>query len=111
MGEATKNVACVGRGTAGGVSAAQWLMQPRRPAGAPASLTAPESKKPSLEAGLFASIWWPRAESNHRHADFQSAALPTELLGREPASIAGFSGLTVRGRRCACCGSGRPRAA
>src|SRR5687767_11485383 len=25
--------------------------------------------------------WWPRAESNHRHADFQSAALPTELLG------------------------------
>src|SRR5213592_1012681 len=32
--------------------------------------------------------WWPRAESNHRHADFQSAALPTELLGREPAIIA-----------------------
>jgi hypothetical protein len=27
-------------------------------------------------------FWWPRAESNHRHADFQSAALPTELLGR-----------------------------
>ena len=26
--------------------------------------------------------WWPRAESNHRHTDFQSAALPTELLGR-----------------------------
>src|SRR6476620_12156169 len=33
------------------------------------------------------SCWWPRAESNHRHADFQSAALPTELLGREPAII------------------------
>ena len=26
--------------------------------------------------------WWPRAELNHRHTDFQSAALPTELLGR-----------------------------
>ena len=26
------------------------------------------------------SIWWLRAESNHRHIDFQSIALPTELL-------------------------------
>jgi Flp pilus assembly pilin Flp len=25
--------------------------------------------------------WWPETESNHRHADFQSAALPTELSG------------------------------
>ena len=25
--------------------------------------------------------WCPGAESNHRHADFQSAALPTELPG------------------------------
>src|SRR4029079_16986110 len=25
--------------------------------------------------------WWPRPESNQRHTDFQSAALPTELLG------------------------------
>jgi hypothetical protein len=30
---------------------------------------------------LKPKIWWPRAELNHRHTDFQSAALPTELLG------------------------------
>ncbi len=30
---------------------------------------------------MFAIIttWWLRAESNHRHEDFQSSALPTEL--------------------------------
>ncbi len=26
-------------------------------------------------------IWCPEAESNHRHEDFQSSALPTELSG------------------------------
>jgi hypothetical protein len=26
-------------------------------------------------------IGWPRAELNQRHKDFQSSALPTELLG------------------------------
>src|SRR5207302_9783873 len=30
--------------------------------------------------------WWPRTELNRRHTDFQSAALPTELLGRAGAS-------------------------
>ena len=27
------------------------------------------------------SFWWPGTESNRRHADFQSAALPSELPG------------------------------
>src|SRR4051794_9123156 len=31
--------------------------------------------------------WCPGAESNHRHADFQSAALPTELPGRREARL------------------------
>jgi hypothetical protein len=31
----------------------------------------------------IATGWWPGAESNHRHADFQSAALPTELPGHK----------------------------
>ena len=30
--------------------------------------------------------WWPGAESNCRHADFQSAALPTELPGHQLGS-------------------------
>src|SRR2546427_353387 len=30
--------------------------------------------------------WWQRPESNQRHTNFQSAALPTELLGRAGAS-------------------------
>ncbi len=30
---------------------------------------------------------WPIAESNHGHADFQSAALPTELIGQTEAEL------------------------
>src|SRR5258705_1107747 len=40
-----------------------------------------------------AESWWPRPESNQRHTDFQSAALPTELLGRT-----GAPGVGVRKR-------------
>ena len=42
--------------------------------------------KPWPFGGRFAprEIWWPRAELNHRHKDFQSSALPTELLGQGP---------------------------
>ena len=35
-------------------------------------------------------LWWPRAESNRRHCDFQSHALPTELpghAGAEPSPL------------------------
>ena len=32
---------------------------------------------------LYFSEWWPGAELNCRHEDFQSTALPTELPGRE----------------------------
>ena len=47
-----------------------------------------KKKNPAL-AGIIAirnrflelQIWCPEAESNHRHEDFQSSALPTELSG------------------------------
>src|SRR5690349_8469856 len=37
-----------------------------------------------VEVGLISFVrkkWWPGTESNRRHADFQSAALPAELPG------------------------------
>ncbi len=39
--------------------------------------------------------WWPRAELNHRHKDFQSSALPTELLGQ----VADYTKNSSSGRR------------
>ena len=38
-------------------------------------------KKPETSSGFW--NWWLGAESNHRHADFQSAALPTELPSQQ----------------------------
>jgi hypothetical protein len=40
-----------------------------------------DNKKPERLSSGFLTIWWPGAESNHRHKDFQSSALPTELPG------------------------------
>ena len=39
--------------------------------------------------------WWPEAESNRRHKDFQSSALPTELSGQKGRREKGrFGGLS-----------------
>ena len=40
----------------------------------PYSISQKEKEKDNIK-------WWPEVESNHRHNDFQSIALPTELSG------------------------------
>ena len=45
------------------------------------SFRAPREKGAVALSGVRKEKWWPGTESNHRHADFQSAALPTELPG------------------------------
>ena len=41
---------------------------------------------------LLSNLRWPEVELNHRHTDFQSVALPTELSGLFTVSLRGFSG-------------------
>src|SRR5688572_26203604 len=42
---------------------------------------------PTGEERIGSYSEWPERESNPRHADFQSAALPTELPGRRAVNI------------------------
>ncbi len=44
--------------------------------------------KVALYQMSYARIWCPEPESNQRHVDFQSTALPTELSGRMPRRAA-----------------------
>jgi hypothetical protein len=44
--------------------------------------------------------WCPGAESNHRHCDFQSHALPTELPGRRPDQVQGAPVYSGAGQPC-----------
>ena len=46
--------------------------------------TRPRKRKPS---GPCCVYWWPGAESNCRHTDFQSVALPTELPSRNGCGL------------------------
>ena len=46
------------------------------------NLGMPLPKSGALPLGDTPAVWWPETESNRRHGDFQSPALPTELSGR-----------------------------
>ena len=63
---------------------AQWFFN-RINAKADAPQPAPDRLSSAI-TGAGVGTWWPGAESNCRLADFQSAALPTELPGPRSAS-------------------------
>ena len=44
----------------------------------------PQAKNCKTHTTKLLQEWCPGAELNHRHEDFQSTALPTELPGRFP---------------------------
>ena len=74
-------------GLSGLCSEGRWeaAVEAMRSAGPSASLTMSDlfTQLASAIAAERDPVEWPGAESNCRHADFQSAALPTELPGRE----------------------------
>ncbi len=45
-----------------------------------------KKKNPWFPGVSWTCNWWPRPGSNRRHADFQSAALPTELPSHMPGA-------------------------
>ena len=80
-----------------------WYSDPRSPSCSPhRSLPSRGTNRPCNPEGPLSSLcttrytgqgcsptrifreirWWPETESNRRHGDFQSPALPTELSGR-----------------------------
>jgi hypothetical protein len=74
----------------------------------------PSRQRRSNSAEWYAtkSCWCPGAELNHRHRDFQSRALPTELPGRRAAPLRrglGKAGAVIgaKGRQCPARGAER----
>src|SRR5690348_17976972 len=55
-------------------------------------MTAATSLAGTRRSSIFHTLQWPGTESNRRHADFQSAALPSELPGRGGKSSRGPGG-------------------
>ena len=66
---------------------------------APTSYFEQTQKSPVVKLGLF-ERWCPEAESNHRHEDFQSSALPTELSGQSLSPRCEEARIKPLSRRC-----------
>ena len=75
MGEGWKEKHCIGGGQRG-----IWTLEPRLRAAPLAGVWfQPLTHLSTFMKNFIKKKWWLEAESNCRHADFQSAALPTEL--------------------------------